>query len=173
VIILASASADVATVASALFAAIAAGASWATVAQNRKERELAQAPDLSVRLSLTQGTLLLRVHNVGGGPANGVNYLITHDDNITWDVVANGYLGPGEDTQFFKTSMPASRTLAGNEYVCVVPLGTAAEHSALGRRIRASARCSSRACSGARPRRLNRRSSPRYSLAWCSRVNAS
>jgi hypothetical protein len=67
-----------------------------------------------------EGTLMLRVHNVGGGAATGVNYLLAHDDNITWDVVANGYMGPGEDTQFFRTSMPAWSTLAGDEYVCVV-----------------------------------------------------
>lgn len=119
-IIVASASADAAAVASALFAAIAAGASWATVTQNRKERELAQAPDLAVRLIVTDGTLMLRVHNVGGGAAHGVNYLLVHDNNITWDVVAKGYLGPGEDTQFFRTSIPASGTPAGDEYVCVV-----------------------------------------------------
>jgi hypothetical protein len=109
-----------APVATSAFAAIAAGASWATVAQNRKERELAQAPDLSIRLSLKHGSLILRVHNVGGGPATGVNYLLILGADITWDVVSNGYLGPGEDTQFFRTSMPASRTLAGTEYVCVV-----------------------------------------------------
>ena len=59
-----------AAVGSAAFAAIAAGASWSSVWQNRRERVIAQRPELVIEVSLhfPSNKIVAQIHNNGELP---------------------------------------------------------------------------------------------------------
>ena len=71
--------ADIALVATAALAAIAAGASWASVFQNRKERIAASMPLMTIDVMVVADTETVRVHltNSGGGVARGVEFSVS------------------------------------------------------------------------------------------------
>jgi hypothetical protein len=92
--------------ASAIFSAVAATASRATILQNRRERRAAAKPDLNVRVMMQADTnpllgsnavtVLVVVDNVGAVAATGVNFMLTLRGKVDYGVVGNGFLFPGQ-----------------------------------------------------------------------------
>ena len=70
--------ADIAALGTAVFAAVAAGASWASVWQNRKDRIAASQPYMTIDLIVVGDSNRVRVHltNAGAGIARGVEFAV-------------------------------------------------------------------------------------------------
>jgi hypothetical protein len=89
--------ADWAALGSAAFAAVAAGASWATVLQTRRERIAAATPRMSIDLITPLGTTEVRVQIMNHGAAvRGVEFAVAVDGQMTFSVTPRPTLGPGE-----------------------------------------------------------------------------
>ena len=89
--------ADVATLGTAIFAAIAAGASWATVAQARRGRIDAATPSMSIDVITPLGSNEVRVHLMNHGHAvRGVEFAVAVDGQMTFSVTPRPTLQPGE-----------------------------------------------------------------------------
>lgn len=88
---------DVATLGTAIFAAIAAGASWATVAQARHDRIDAATPSMSIDVITPLGSNEVRVQLMNHGPAvRGVEFAVAVDGQMTFSVTPRPTLQPGE-----------------------------------------------------------------------------
>jgi hypothetical protein len=107
--------ADAAQVGSALFAAVAAGASWATVTHARRTFDAAVLPDLQGE-PLAMGHVGrqprhagLVLHNAGAGVAKSAAVLLICGDQYVTGPVAVGLLRPG-DAWLIRTAIPATGT---------------------------------------------------------------
>lgn len=88
---------DIATLATAGFAAVAAGASWVSVRQTRQERIAAQTPLMSIDISTPLGSSEVRVHITNHGPAvRGVEFAVAVDGQMCWSPTDPPTFGPGE-----------------------------------------------------------------------------
>ena len=88
---------DVATLATAAFAAIAAGASWVTVLQARRERVAAQTPLMSIDITTPLGSPEVRVTITNHGPAvRGVEFAIAVDGQMCFSPTDPPTFAPGE-----------------------------------------------------------------------------
>ena len=90
--------ADWAQVGSALFAAVAAGASWATVAQARRERKRRETPDIHMRVIQRMPSNEVDIHVVNyGGPAKDVRFCVIESGQMAYGTLPpNGHLDPNE-----------------------------------------------------------------------------
>jgi hypothetical protein len=90
--------ADWAQVGSALFAAVAAGASWATVAQARRERKRRETPDIHMRVIQRLPSNEVDIHVVNyGGPAKDVRFCVVESGQVAYGTLPpNGHIDPGE-----------------------------------------------------------------------------
>lgn len=89
--------ADWAALGSAAFAAVAAGGSWASVLQTRRERLAAATPSMSIDVITQLGTNEVRVQLMNHGPAvRGVEFAVAVDGQMTFSVTPRPTLGPGE-----------------------------------------------------------------------------
>jgi hypothetical protein len=77
--------ADWAQVGSAVFAAIAAGASWATVAQSRRERKRRETPDIHMRVlqQVPSGHINIHFANYGGA-AKDVRFFVLESGQVAY-----------------------------------------------------------------------------------------
>lgn len=76
--------------AGAIFAALAAGASWASVRLNRRQWLGSQEPHLLLQLVIEQGgERVLNILNGGPGPARGLRFCV-----VAGEEFASGYAGP-------------------------------------------------------------------------------
>jgi hypothetical protein len=77
--------ADLATLATAVFAAVAAAASWASVLQTRRERLSARTPELLLEVveELTTKHISVHIHN-HGGPAVRVRFAVALGNNLAY-----------------------------------------------------------------------------------------
>lgn len=79
-------SADIATLITADFSALAALASWASVWQTRRERIAAQTPDLRIDVNSDQHQVMVDLHN-DGGTAKRVRFCVVVGDRIAFGTV--------------------------------------------------------------------------------------
>jgi hypothetical protein len=96
--------ADIGTIASAGAAAIAAGASWVSVLQSRKERITARTPLMSIDFVTPLRSDIVRVHITNhGAAARGVEFAVAVDGQMCWSVTDPPTFLPGET----RTMLPA------------------------------------------------------------------
>jgi hypothetical protein len=89
---------DIALIVGPVGAAIAAGASLASVRQTRRIAVEAALPDLAIQVTFSRRTGLVNatIHNAGGGVARGVSYIIAHAGQIASGYVEHGILRADE-----------------------------------------------------------------------------
>ncbi|HEX3803593.1 MAG TPA: hypothetical protein VHV75_12220 [Solirubrobacteraceae bacterium] len=93
--------ADIAALGAAVFAAVAAGASWASVLQTRRERIEAQKPHMTIDVILPPDTaqVLVQLANHGAS-ARQVEFAVATDGQITHTVTERPTLLPGETREY-------------------------------------------------------------------------
>lgn len=97
---------EIALVASPALAAIAAGASWASVLQTRRLRREDQEPGLQAQMMrFPDGTLGAAVTNAGPGVARGVQIYLVHRGLLATGPIGHGFMFPG-DTRIVRTPIP-------------------------------------------------------------------
>ena len=102
-----------AAVGSAIFAAMAAGASWRSVRQQRHQSEAERLPELHLKVSreIQTGQLTIFIANAGGGLARSVSFCIVEEPYVCFgDLPPSGMLRPGE-TATLSTSLTSSSAL--------------------------------------------------------------
>jgi hypothetical protein len=82
----------------AFFAALAAGASWVSALHARRTWRDSQRPQLAARLHAYKGYHgLLRVRNVGGGPAKNISFMVVlNNREAVGHLPPDGYLTAGQ-----------------------------------------------------------------------------
>jgi hypothetical protein len=90
------------------FAALAAVGSVISAAHARRTWRDSRRPQLTARLHALRGhPQLLRVHNIGGGPAKQIGfYLVVGDHAAVGDLPPDGFLAPGRLYQYSYTFRP-------------------------------------------------------------------
>jgi hypothetical protein len=88
----------IALIASPAFAAIAAGASWASVVQARRLARESSLPVLQMQPIVDprdehRGAV---IHNAGSGSARGVGFVLVDGNHVAIGNVRHGFLRPGE-----------------------------------------------------------------------------
>lgn len=101
---------EIALVAAPAISAVAAGASWASVAQARKLAREARNPILSVNVIFTPNddgskTMGAIIRNIGEGAARGVGFVLCRAPYLTAGPVGDTYLLPGEARRIW-TAIP-------------------------------------------------------------------
>lgn len=103
-------------------AALAAGASWASVRLNRRQWLLAQQPFLSLQLVIEQsGERVLKILNAGPGPARGVRFCVAAGAEFASGYAGaqfGGYLAPGQRTELVLELSAEAKTEMSGIVIC-------------------------------------------------------
>jgi hypothetical protein len=92
---------DIATLVTAGFAAVAAGASWASVAQTRRDRIEAQTPMMSIDVVLPPDAAQVIIQIINHGPAaRQVEFAVATDGQWTHTVTEKPTFAPGEMREY-------------------------------------------------------------------------
>jgi hypothetical protein len=96
------------SIGSAVFTAAAAGGALLTARQGRQAIEAADRPLLEVQVLAepTSRNLMLSIINTGTGVARGSNFAVHALGHATDDVLADGYMRPGERFHIFTSIGP-------------------------------------------------------------------
>lgn len=106
-------------VASAALAAVAAGASWASVVQSRKALEATVLPDLHVqalRVQTAPEHMEYVIHNAGAGIAKGVLFVFVGEDSYTQGAVGVGLMRAQSSVRIWTSQRPRT----DGKILCVV-----------------------------------------------------
>jgi hypothetical protein len=112
-----------ATVGSAAFAAVAAGASWASVWQNRRERLAAERPELIIEVSVhsPSNKIVAQIHN-NGATARSVRFCVIEGSFMAYGTpLPTGIFKSGE-SRTIETELPLSESREAKAWVSGVDL---------------------------------------------------
>jgi hypothetical protein len=100
------------------FAAAAAVASWVSATNARRTWRDSRRPQLTARIhDVHDQPLLLRVRNIGGGPAKQITFQVVIDGHAaTGHLPPDGFLGPGDATSI-EMQFPPNVDTDGARYV--------------------------------------------------------
>jgi hypothetical protein len=107
-----------AAVGSAAFAAVAAGASWSSVWQNRRERLAAQRPELIIEVSVRvpSNKIVAQIHN-NGGTARSVRFCVIEGSVMAYGTpLPTGIFQSGE-SRTIETTLPVTEDRAAKAWV--------------------------------------------------------
>lgn len=107
-----------AAVGSAAFAAIAAGASWWSVWQNRRERLAAQRPELIIEMSvhLPSNKVLAQIHN-NGGTARSVRFCVIEGSFMAYGTPQPTGIFQSGESRTIETDLPPTKDRAAKAWV--------------------------------------------------------
>jgi hypothetical protein len=107
-----------AAVGSAAFAAIAAGASWSSVWQNRRERLAAQRPELIIEISvhLPSNKVLAQIHN-NGGTARSVRFCVIEGSFMAYGTPQPTGIFQSGESRTIETDLPPTKDRAAKAWV--------------------------------------------------------
>jgi hypothetical protein len=107
-----------AAVGSAAFAAVAAGASWSSVWQSRRERLAAQRPELIIEVSVhvPSNKIVAQIHN-NGGTARSVRFCVVEGSFMAYGTpLPTGIFQSGE-SRTIGTDLPPTEDRAAKAWV--------------------------------------------------------
>jgi hypothetical protein len=107
-----------AAVGSAALAALAAGASWASVWQNRRERMVAQRPELIIEVSLhiPSNKIVAQIHN-NGGTARSVRFCVLEGPFMAYGTPKPTGIFQSGESRTIETTLPPTEDRAARAWV--------------------------------------------------------
>jgi hypothetical protein len=113
-----------AAVGSAAFAAVAAGASWSSVWQNRRERLAAQRPELLIEVSVgfPSNKIVAQIHN-NGGTARIVRFCVIEGTFMAYGTPHPTGIFQSGESRTIETALPSTEDRSAKAWVSGVDPG--------------------------------------------------